>query len=173
MPSVESQNRAAGVKLTDAKPMPINPCQQTPKERETKMTTTARTIPDPIDADLVEKLTRFGRQGPRALAATRKGAVAFNRLLEMAEQRDSGQIHRIALFIGGCWNGRRHFDLFDLRGLDEAIGDDMLAVLDALRWGYADIGRMIEGGDARIEAMLARWGMYGGEQTGQAIVCKG
>lgn len=122
------------------------------------------------DADMEAIRIGIRASKARAAAATSKGAEALGRLLTLAESRDSGQIGRIALFIGGCWNGRRHFDLFDLRSLDESIGDDMLAVLDALRWGQADIGRVVEGGDARIRAMLERWGMCGEGQTGQVIV---
>lgn len=105
----------------------------------------------------------------RASAATGKGAHALERLLSLAETRQSGQIERIASFLGGIWNGKRHFDLYDLRALDVEISDDMLAVLDALRWAKVGIGDLVPNGDRRIEAALTRWGMYGPEQTGQFI----
>lgn len=106
----------------------------------------------------------------RADKATEKGAAALDRLLSLAETRDSGQIPRIASFIGACWNGRRHFDLFDLRMLDVKISDDMIAVIDALRWRRKDIDNMFPDANMRIVRVLERWGMYGEEQTGQAIV---
>lgn len=105
----------------------------------------------------------------RASAATVKGAHALERLLRLAETRQSGQIERIASFLGGVWNGKRHFDLYDLRVLDVEISDDMLAVLDALRWTKVGIGDMVPNGDRRIETVLTAWGMYGPEQTGQFI----
>ena len=38
--------------------------------------------------------------------ATRRGAQAFARLLQLAETRDSGQIPRIARFIAATYNGQ-------------------------------------------------------------------
>jgi hypothetical protein len=105
----------------------------------------------------------------RASAATGKGAQSLERLLHVAETRQSGQIERIASFLGGVWNGKRHFDLYDLRALDVEISDDMLAVLDALRWAKVGIGDMVPNGDRRIEAVLTAWGMYGADQAGQFI----
>lgn len=106
----------------------------------------------------------------RAEKATEKGAAALDRLLSLAETRDSGQTPRIALFIGACWNGRRHFDLFYLRMLDIEISDDMIAVIDALRWRRKDIDNMFPDANVRIVRVLERWGMYGEDQSGQAIV---
>ena len=74
--------------------------------------------------------------------ATHRGAHAFARLLQLAEERDSGQIVRIARFIAATYNGTAFsFDPFDLRSVDIGIGDDMLCCLDALRWGRADRSR--------------------------------
>ena len=105
----------------------------------------------------------------RASAATGQGAQALERLLRLAETRQSGQIERVASFLGGVWNGKRHFDLYDLRALDVEISDDMLAVLDALRWAKVAIGDMLPNGDRRIGAVLTRWGMFGPDQTGQFV----
>jgi hypothetical protein len=96
----------------------------------------------------------------RSRAATLTGAVAFARLLQLAEQRDSGQIVRVARFIAATYNGQAFgFDPFDLRAVDIAIGDDMLACLDALRWGRADLYRLVPDGDARVRAVIDRWGL--------------
>jgi hypothetical protein len=105
----------------------------------------------------------------RATEATTKGVTALGRLLTLAETRQSGQIEHIASFLGAVWNGKRHFDLYELRALDVAISDDMLAVLDALRWAKLSVGDMVPSGDLRIEAVLTAWGMFGPEQTGQFI----
>lgn len=96
----------------------------------------------------------------RVAAATARGGQAFARLLSLAETRDSGQIRAVARFIASSYNGTAFpFDLFDLRGVDEAIGDDMLACLDALRWARADLYRLVPDGDTRVKAVLERWGL--------------
>ena len=105
----------------------------------------------------------------RAAAATAGGRDALRRLLALAETRQSGQIERVAKFLGACWNGARHFDFCDLRTLDAEISDDMLTVLDALRWSVG-LSEMVPGADSRIEKILQAWGMYGEGQTGQAVV---
>ncbi len=93
--------------------------------------------------------------------ATRQGAQAFARLLALAEQRDSGQIARVARFIAATYNGDAFpFDPFELRAVDTAIGDDMLCCLDALRWGRADLHRLVPDGDARVRAVIERWGLH-------------
>ena len=82
--------------------------------------------------------------------ATAKGGHAFQRLLQLAETRDSGQVHRIALFIAATYNGEAFpFDLFELRAAGVAISDDMLLCIDALRWGQADLYRLVPDGDRR------------------------
>lgn len=105
----------------------------------------------------------------RATASTLAGGQALERLLRLAESRDSGQILRVALFLGAVWNGARHFDLYDLRALDVEISDDMLAVLDALRWAKVSIDDLAPSAEARIEAVLKAWGLIGPGQTGQFI----
>ena len=96
----------------------------------------------------------------RSRDATVQGAQAFARLLELAEQRNSGQIVRVVQFIAATYNGQAFaFDLFDLRALDVAISDDMLRCLDALRWARADLYTLVPGGDARVRAVIDRWGL--------------
>jgi hypothetical protein len=96
----------------------------------------------------------------RSSAATAKGGQACARLLNLAETRDSGQIRRIAQFIASTCSAQAFpVDPFDLRGLDEAIGDDMLARLDALRWGHTDLYRLIPDGEKRVQAVIAQWGL--------------
>jgi hypothetical protein len=96
----------------------------------------------------------------RSRQATQAGAQSFARLLELAEERDSGQIARIARFLAATYNGQAfQLDPFELRAVDIAIGDDMLCCLDALRWARADLYTLVPNGDARIRAVIERWGL--------------
>ena len=95
-----------------------------------------------------------------SLQATQTGAQAFGRLLKLAEERDSGQIPRIARFLAATYNGQAfQLDLFELRAVDIAISNDMLCCLDALRWGRADLHMLIPDGNARLRAVIDRWGL--------------
>lgn len=99
-------------------------------------------------------------QAQAAIHATDRGAQAFERLLRLAETRDSGQVRRVARFIAAVYNGQAFpWDLFELRAVDVAIGDDMLACLDALRWGRADLQTLVPQGDHRVQQLLAQWGI--------------
>ena len=92
--------------------------------------------------------------------ATQAGAQAFVRLLALAEARDSGQIARIARFIAATYNGEAfQLNPFDLRSVDIAISDDMLCCLDTLRWGRADLYRLVPEGHTRVRAVIDRWGL--------------
>ena len=93
--------------------------------------------------------------------ATAKGGHAFQRLLQLAETRDSGQVRRVALYIAATYNGESFpFDLFELRAVDEAISDDMLLCIDALRWGQTDLHSLVPDGDRR-----RIWGGKGGDRA--------
>jgi hypothetical protein len=108
---------------------------------------------DEIEAALGEFQTR-------SRASTVAGAQAFARLLSLAEERDSGQIARIARFLAATYNGHTFpLDPFELRAVDVAISDDMLRCLDALRWGRADLHTLVPDGDRRMQAVIARWGL--------------
>ena len=94
----------------------------------------------------------------RSRDARSRGAEAYVRLLTLAEHHDSGQIVLVARFIAATYNGQSFsFDLFDLRTLDVAIGDDMLLCLDALRWRVADLYKLVPDGDARVRSVIDRW----------------
>ena len=91
---------------------------------------------------------------------TANGGHAFQRLLQLAETGDSGQVRRIAGFIAATYNGEAfHFDLFELRALDDAISDDMLMRIDALRWGRADLHGLVPDGNRRVRAVIDKWGL--------------
>ena len=97
--------------------------------------------------DLDDDLARMRR---RKSEATAKGGQAFLRLLLLAEHHESGQATRIAGFIASTYNGEAFpFDLFELRAAGVAISDDMLLCIDALRWGQADLYRLVPDGDRR------------------------
>ena len=109
--------------------------------------------PDGIDAEIAQCDIR-SRQ------ATQAGAQAFARLLKLAEERDSGQIARIARFLAATYNGQAfQLDVFELRAVDVAISDDMLCCLDALRWGRADLQTLVPDGDARVRGVIECWGL--------------
>jgi hypothetical protein len=96
----------------------------------------------------------------RAHEAQAKAAQALLRLVDVAERYDSGQARRVAGFLASTFNGAAYpFDLFELRALDVSLADDALACIDALRWGKADLYKLIPDGERRIAAVLASWGL--------------
>ena len=106
-----------------------------------------------IDDDMQRMVLRKGE-------ATAKGGHAFQRLLQPAETRDSDQVRCVALFIAATYNGEAFpFDLFELRTVDEAISDDMLLCIDALRWGQSDLHSLVPDGDRRVRAVIEQWGL--------------
>lgn len=106
-----------------------------------------------LDASLQE-------YGNRSIAAQAKAAQCYSRLLQLAETRDSGQIHRIAQFLASTYNSTAFpWDPYDLRSLDVEISDDMLSCLDALRWGKADLYSLVPDGQKRVEFVIKQWGL--------------
>lgn len=96
----------------------------------------------------------------RGIAAQARAAQAYARLLLLAETRDSGQIRRIVQFLASTYNSTAFpWDPFDLRSVDVAISDDMLACLDALRWGKADLHGLVPKGQKRMAAVIDLWGL--------------
>ena len=109
---------------------------------------------NPLDPDDMQRMVL------RKAEATAKGGHAFQRLLQLAETRDSSQVHRIALFIAATYNGEAFpFDLYELRAVEEGISDDMLLCIDALRWGQTDLHSLIPDGDRRVRAVIEKWGL--------------
>jgi hypothetical protein len=91
----------------------------------------------------------------RARVATGAGVVAFAELLDLAETSQSGQGRHIARFLAGLFNGTAFpLDLYDLRLVDIALSDRMLACLDAHRWAEADLHTLVP---QRVLAVLERW----------------
>lgn len=81
-------------------------------------------------------------------------------MLTLAESRESGRVRTVAQFLAASYNGTSFkFDLLDLRGHDVEISDDKLSALDALRWGKADLYRLVPDGENRVQAIIALWGL--------------
>lgn len=96
----------------------------------------------------------------RARVAQAAAAQSLSRLLQLAESRDTGQSARIAGFLAATYNGHSYaFDLFELRAVDVEISDDMIVCIDALRWGKADLYKLIPEGARRIEAAITAWNL--------------
>lgn len=94
----------------------------------------------------------------RSLRAQASAAQALHRLLEIAEHSDSRQAYTVARFIASTFDGACHpWDPFDLREVDVAIAEDMMVCLEALRWGLADLHKLIPKGEARIQAAIESW----------------
>lgn len=97
------------------------------------------------------------RRARRDRLALAQGRAGFGRCLPA--DRDSGQIRRVAQFIASTYDGQTFpYDLFELRALDVEISDDMLLCLDALRWGKADLYKLVPDGERRVQEICANWG---------------
>lgn len=104
------------------------------------------------------QLAREREWEARALQVQAKAAQAYLRLVELAERSDTGQARRVAHFLASTFNGERYpFDLFELRVLDVALSDDALVCIDALRWGKADLYKLLPDGERRIAAVITSW----------------
>lgn len=109
---------------------------------------------------------QFEQWEERAMTAQRLAAQAYARLLDLAERHDSGQAHRVAKFLASTLDGTAFpYDLFELRTFDVPIADDLMACLDALRWGKADLHRLVPEGHERVMRLIADWGIQGRQAT--------
>jgi hypothetical protein len=88
--------------------------------------------------------------------ATERGLVAFDRLLRLAEDREGRHTRDIVSFLSAVWNNKP-LALITLRGLEQSIGDDMLAVLDAFRYARLNLAEHVEGGPARVDRVVSKW----------------
>jgi hypothetical protein len=85
--------------------------------------------------------------------ATELGLAAFDRLLKRAEERDVRHRRDILAFMAAVWNNKA-LPLITLRGLEQSVGDDMMAVLDAFRYGRLNLAEHVEGGPRRVARVL-------------------
>ena len=107
--------------------------------------------------DLDRQEREWAERSQRAQAAA---AQAYERLLRLTENRNSGQIKTVARFVASAFDGQTFpFDPFDLRAVDVSISDDMLVCLDALRWGKADLHKLVPDGYSRILKMCEAWNL--------------
>lgn len=89
-----------------------------------------------------------------------KAAQACLCLVEIAELQHTGQAARVARFLASTFSGALYpLDLFELRALDVALADDALACIDTLRWGRADLYKLLLDGEARVPAVLQALGI--------------
>jgi hypothetical protein len=88
--------------------------------------------------------------------ATELGLASLDRLLRRAEERDLRHRRDILAFVAAIWNNRP-LALATLRGLEQSVGDDMLAVLDAFRYGRLNLVEHVEGGPRRVTRALKDW----------------
>lgn len=105
------------------------------------------------EATLLER-ARLMEEEVRAHRATEKGLAALDRLLRVAEERQSRDARDVAAFIAALWNGEP-LPLATLRGLEQANGDDMLEVLDAWRYARLNLVENVKGGPIRVARLLA------------------
>jgi hypothetical protein len=87
--------------------------------------------------------------------ATEAGLAAFARLLRVLEEGMSRHVRDVAAFVTAIRDGTP-LPLRTLRGLDANIGDDMLAVLDAFRYGRVCLVEHVEGGAQRVAKVLGK-----------------
>lgn len=86
------------------------------------------------------------------------GKAALFRLYEFA-QGDTGQCRTIVWFLVGLYNGSAYpFDLTELRGIDDALFEDCMAVLrmDA-RHCVQEVHEYFEDGNRKWKQMISEW----------------
>jgi hypothetical protein len=107
-----------------------------------------------IEADLAQQM----ESEKRARVATAKAAVAYERLLQMTETRNSGQIARVARFLAATYNGADFpIDIDDLRSFDLEISDDILVCLDAHRFASKSLYSLVPDGEERVRQVIKQW----------------
>lgn len=89
---------------------------------------------------------------------TEEACEAFERLLRLAETRDSGQIRSIALVLAAAW-GVKPLELRELRGLDRDIGRDCMSVIAGIQAARIGADDMAEDAARRVPAALRAWGL--------------
>jgi hypothetical protein len=106
------------------------------------------------EGTLFERARLMGEE-IRSHEATERGLAAFDRLLRIAEDRDAHHQRDVVSFLTAVWNNRS-LPLMTLRGLDQDVGDDMVAVLDAFRYARMNLAEQVQGGAARVGRVLGR-----------------
>lgn len=119
-----------------------------------------RDDPAQVAARMAGLMTKVREQGSAIDAARSAGEPALRRLVSLCEERDSGQVKRVAGLLAGLYNGRAYpFDLADLRALDLDILDDCMSVLrmdaNALKEAHA----YFVDGEQRFKAIFRKFGV--------------
>lgn len=107
------------------------------------------------EGTLFERARMLGEE-ISAHQATELGLAALDRLLLRVEGRDLRHRRDILAFVAAVWNNKP-LALGTLRGLEQSVGDDMVAVLDAFRWGRLNLVEHVEGGPRRVTRALKEW----------------
>jgi hypothetical protein len=104
------------------------------------------------EATLLER-ARLMEQEICSHAATEVGLAAFDRLLRAAAD-PSGRTQDVVTFLDAVWH-EKPLPLAVLRGSPSQVGDDMLAVLDAFRYGRVSLPDNVPGGADRVVKVLS------------------
>lgn len=107
------------------------------------------------EGTLFERARMLGEE-ISAHQATELGLAALDRLLRRIESRDLRHRRDILAFVAAVWNNKP-LALATLRGLEQSVGDDMVAVLDAFRYGRLNLVEHVEGGPRRVTRALRDW----------------
>lgn len=99
----------------------------------------------------------------QAQQAQAQAALAYARLLTLAEHSDSDPAGVIARFLASAYSSVFKLDVFELRRLDANLADDVLACIDALRWSQADLCKLVPNGETRIQRVIRAWGIKAAE----------
>ena len=92
----------------------------------------------------------------RSHEATERGLAAFDRLLRRAEEgRPSLAARQAGDFIAAVWDDQP-LRPSALRAAGGELGEDMVAVLDGLRYGRLTLAEHVRGGPRRVVRLLER-----------------
>ena len=115
-----------------------------------------------VKAAMANAFKQMRERESRLKAEREAGEAALRRLLPIA-QGNSGQCRVVAAVLLSLYNGSR-FPLrpFELRGLDTAIFEDVLAVLRMDANAYQEVHCYFENGGEIFEALAVDWGFVDG-----------
>ena len=91
----------------------------------------------------------------RSYEATERALAAFDRLLRVAEESQACSARQVGDFIAAVWEDQP-LRPSALRAVGGDLGDDMLAVLDGLRYGRIALAQHVTGGPGRVMRLLDR-----------------
>lgn len=91
----------------------------------------------------------------RSHEATERALAAFDRLLRVAEESHAYGARPVADFIAAVWEDQP-LRPSALRAVGGELGDDMLAVLDGLRYGRLAFAQHVTGGPRRVVRLLEK-----------------